>query len=434
MLAYTARIGQSKFVRNVAIVATGTAGAQAIGMAFTPFITRLYGPEAFGVLGTFMAILTVITPLAALSYPIAIVLPKKDIDAIGLVKMSLQIALGTSLFAMIVLLFSGDFIVEAFNLQAVEPFVLLIPLAMLFSACMAIGSQWVLRKKMFKLKAQVAVLQSLWLNIAKIGFGYWVAPVAAVLVVLATCGSALHAILLYMGARKNRDERVDEAAHQQGAASFKELAWRHRDFAYYRTPQIFLNAASQSMPVLMLASFFGPGAAGFYSLGKMVLGLPSALIGQSVASVFYPRFNEAVHAGENARKLLIKATAALAGVGLIPYGIVVASGPVLFSLVFGDEWRTAGAYAQWLALWLYVGFVNRPSIGAIPVLAMQGFFLVYEVGSIALRAIALVVGFFYFNDALVAVAMFSVASVFLNALLIFATIRASGRYQGGGKF
>jgi len=45
----------SKFVRNVAIVATGTAGAQAITMAFSPINTRLYGPEAFGILGTFTA-------------------------------------------------------------------------------------------------------------------------------------------------------------------------------------------------------------------------------------------------------------------------------------------------------------------------------------------------------------------------------------------
>ena len=76
MLTRFKQLGQSKFVRNVAIVATGTAGAQAITMAFAPIITRIYGPEAFGLLGTFMAILAVLTPVAALTYPIAIVLPR----------------------------------------------------------------------------------------------------------------------------------------------------------------------------------------------------------------------------------------------------------------------------------------------------------------------------------------------------------------------
>ena len=47
----------------MSLVATGTAGAQAISMAFAPLITRIYGPEAFGVLGTFMALLPVNFPV-----------------------------------------------------------------------------------------------------------------------------------------------------------------------------------------------------------------------------------------------------------------------------------------------------------------------------------------------------------------------------------
>src|SRR5690554_6428003 len=170
-------------------------------MAFAPIITRLYGPEAFGVLGTFTAILAVLTPLAALSYPIAIVLPKRDADAIGLAKLSLGIAVFMSLLAALILLLFKTPIVNVFNLQAVEPFILLLPLAMLVSAAMAIMSQWVIRKKLFKIKAKVAVLQALWLNSTKAGVGLF-SPLAAVLIVLATLGSALHALMLWVGIRQ----------------------------------------------------------------------------------------------------------------------------------------------------------------------------------------------------------------------------------------
>ncbi|WP_216594795.1 lipopolysaccharide biosynthesis protein [Halomonas sp. PR-M31] len=287
---YVKQLIQSKFVRNVAVVASGTAGAQAIGVAFSPVITRLYGPDAFGVLGTFAAMLAVITPLAALSYPIAIVLPKKDVDALGLVKLSIGIALTTSFLVTLFLLGFKGSIVNAFNLQAVESFILLLPLAMLFSACLAIATQWVIRKKLFKLQAKVAVLQALLMNGAKAGIGLLL-PLASVLVIFATLGSAFQASMLYRGIKKKKaDTTVDAGQDTLGThASYKALALRHRDFAYYRTPQVFLNAVSQSMPVLMLAGFFGPAVAGFYSLGKMVLGVPSTLIGQSVASVFYPR-------------------------------------------------------------------------------------------------------------------------------------------------
>jgi len=44
------RLKRSAFVRQVAMVAGGTAAAQAVAIAGTPIVTRLYGPDAFGLL------------------------------------------------------------------------------------------------------------------------------------------------------------------------------------------------------------------------------------------------------------------------------------------------------------------------------------------------------------------------------------------------
>ena len=69
--------------------------------------------------------------------------------------------------------------------------------------------------------------------------------------------------------------------------------------------------------------------------------------------------------------------------------------------------------------------MNRPSVGAIPVLSLQGLFLIYEVASVAFRAAALFAGFVVYDSALVAVALFSLVSVALNAFLIIATFVAA---------
>ena len=39
------------FIKNVLILATGTAAVQILNFALTPLITRLYSPEAFGAFG-----------------------------------------------------------------------------------------------------------------------------------------------------------------------------------------------------------------------------------------------------------------------------------------------------------------------------------------------------------------------------------------------
>ena len=79
------RIWRSRFARNVAVVASGTAAAQAITMAFAPLITRIYGPEAFGLLGTFMAVVAVAIPVAVLVCLITTFLQRNHRDAVGLV-------------------------------------------------------------------------------------------------------------------------------------------------------------------------------------------------------------------------------------------------------------------------------------------------------------------------------------------------------------
>lgn len=269
-------------MRNVAIVATGTAGAQAITMAFAPFITRIYGPEAFGLLGTFIAILAVLTPIAALTYPIAIVLPKSDADAKKIARLSIIIAFSIALIASIILLLAGDWVVNILSLQAISGFLLLIPIAMLFSAFQQVLTQWLIRKKQFQITAKVAVMQSLIINSAKTAVG-WLHPVGAALIIIATIGQVIHALMLWTGVRTKTEAQPNE---DQSTSTARELAKHHRDFPLYRAPQAALNSLTQGLPVLVIAGFFGPAAAGFFTLTKSMLAAPASLVGQSVGNVF----------------------------------------------------------------------------------------------------------------------------------------------------
>lgn len=412
-LSYT---WKSKFVRNVAVVASGTAGAQAIVIAFAPIITRLYGPEAFGILGTFMAIVAVVAPIAALSYPIAIVLPKEDSDAKGIARLSIYIALGVAALTALLLLAAGDKIANLLQVQQVSSYIWLLPLVILFAAWLQINEQWVIRKKHFGVKARAAVLNAFVISAAKAGMGL-IKPMAAYLIVLYALGQALHAFLLSLGAKRTEEqERLENKKDQQ--VSLRDLARRHYDFPLYRAPQVSINAFSQSLPVLMLAAFFGPASAGFYVLCRKLLGMPSILIGKSVGDVFYPRIAEAAHRGENLSTFIVKATLSLAAVGIVPFGLVIAYGPWLFGFVFGAEWVAAGEYARWLALWLFFAFMNRSSVASIPVLKLQGFFLVYEITSVVLRLFALFVGFYLLKNDISAIMLFSLAGVALNLALI----------------
>lgn len=163
------RTYESKFVRNIVVLCTGTAVAQAINIIFAPFLTRLYGPEAFGLLGTFAAIAAAVTPMASLSFSIAILLPKEDMEAKKIARLSAFIALLVAFLVALMLLVAGSPLVNILQVRQITSIILLIPLVIIVSAWFQINQQWLIRKKKFKIMARVAIFHAFQMNSAKDG-------------------------------------------------------------------------------------------------------------------------------------------------------------------------------------------------------------------------------------------------------------------------
>lgn len=413
------------FVRNVILLASGTAAAQAINFILAPIITRLYGPEAYGLMGVFMSIVTIITPVAALTYPIAIVLPKSDSVAKGLVRLSLFITVIIASITTIIILLFKNKIVELFQLNEIASYLFLIPLVILFAGLLQVTEQWLIRTKQFGITAKVSVLQALIINGSKVGIGF-LYPSAIVLIVLSAISNGFKAFMLNFFAKK-RDNNLDERVIEE--ISLKKLAKKHRDFPIYRAPEAFLHAITQGLPVLLLGGFFGAASAGFYSIGRTVLQLPSLLIGKSVGDVFYPRISEAANNNENLTGLIKRATTMLGLCGLIPYGVIILFGPWLFGLVFGESWINAGEYARWMALGLFFGFMKEPSIKALPVLSAQAFHFKFAVITLIIRIGSLILGYYVFKNDIVAVAFFGITGAILNMGLILITLTISRKFD-----
>lgn len=409
------------FVKNVFIIASGTAGAQVIAMGLSPIITRLYGPETFGVMGSFAAIINIVAPIAALSYPIAIVLPKKDEDAKGIMRLSLIITMILSAVVLLLLILFGKDLIRTFNMSQIGSYIYLIPLVIIFAGSVQVMEQWLIRTKQFSINARATFYQSIITNLSKVIIGFWY-PIASVLLVITAIANGIKAFMM-MILSKNSGYVINTDG--KSGKTIKELARKYKDFPKYRSPEQLLNAVSNGLPILMLTTFFGPVSAGFYTISRTVLSVPTQLIGKSVGDVFYPRIAEAVINKENLTSLIRKATLALAGVGVIPYGLVIFFGPFLFSFVFGSDWQMAGEYARWIALWLFFGFINRPSVRSLPALSAQRFHLIYTINMLIIRLGALIIAYYAFSNDLIAIAMFGVSGAILNIGLIIITLKIS---------
>mgnify|MGYP001339322216 CR=1 FL=1 len=413
------------FIRNVILAATGTASAQIITTLFSPIITRLYVPEAYGIMGTFNSIVFIIAPVVALTYPIALVLPKNDTEANGLARISLYITIVITLAISVIIVFFSETLSRIFNIEEIEPFLLLLPLAIFLSGFMQIIEQWLIRTKQFHISAKSTLLHSMIIQGGKVGIGL-IQPTAGVLVFLSAITNGVKALLMYTLSIKS--ERKLNFYLNKNTNLFS-LAKKYKDFPIYRAPETLLNTISTNLPTLMLTTFFGPASAGFYNLGKSVLGIPTQLIGKSVADVFYQRVSEAANNNEMLTPLIKKATFLLAIVGIFPFGIVIFFGPVLFSFVFGDEWEMSGHYARWIALWSFFVLLNRPSVQTLPVLSAQNLLLIYTIISLVIRILALIIGYKLSQDQLIPIILFGISGALLNFIIIFITIMLSRRFD-----
>lgn len=412
------------FLRNIIVLSLGTAAAQIIGILASPIITRLYGPETYGLMGTFTTIISIIAPVAALTYPIAIVLPKDDREALGLIKLSLLITTVISILILLLLIFFNKQIIVLFNIEDIAPFLIFIPFIIFLAGLLQVMEQWLIRTKQFVISAKATLFQSILVNIGKVGIGFF-HPIASVLILFTSLSQGIKATFIFLFI-KNTNFLVS-LKNATDKISFIKLSRKYKDFPLYRSPQTFIDAITQGLPVLMLASFFGPASVGFYNIGKTVLSIPSSLIGKSVGDVFYPELSKAANNNSSITKILLKGTFLLIGIGILPFGVIIIFGPQIFSFVFGPDWLVAGEYARWISLWSFSSFILQPSLRALPVLHAQRFHLLYTIVSLIIRLLLLGLGNFVFSSDIVSVALFGVSSGILNMILISITLLRSNK-------
>jgi len=409
------------FLMNVMKVGAGGALAQAISLGFSPLIARQYGPMAIGHLSVFLSVVAVCVTMATLAYPVAIVLPRTRSEARLIARLSMVVALCFCLVAQGILLLPGSQILDSVGLQGLPSAAFLLPLGVILASGVMVMEQWLTRERAFGLFAASAVFTSLVLNVSKAGFGY-VRPTSEVLIATTLAAQAIGLLVVTAKLRWSGTSSLVEEEGMGQRDRLSVLARRYRDFPLFRAPQLLLNAVSLGLPVVLLAAFFGASVAGQYSLAWSLLFAPILLAGRAVSSVFYPKITAALRDG-GAKRLVASATWGMALSGAIPYGLLLVLGPWLVAFVFGEEWRLAGVFSQVLAPFMFLQYLNRPVIAALPGMRLQASLLLYEVVSTSSKVSALWIGFKVLESPVWAVGLFSLVGVITYLWLIASTMR-----------
>jgi lipopolysaccharide exporter len=378
---------RNKFLRNVAVLMTGTAVSQLILLLAAPVLSRLYDPAAFGVWSLFVAVAAIISPLMHMQYGPAVLLPKEDRDAGAVFWLGNTICVGLSLLSLVIVGLWRHAIAGWFSAPELAEWLWWIPLLLLLSGSSEVLEYWATRRKRYWGISARRMARSVGQVAVQIPAGA-AGRQAGGLIAGTVVGQFVETAALGLQVLR-RDARLLRESLQFGR--MRKVAAEFRTFPQYGAPATMLNSVSQSIPTFILSGFFGTSVVGLYGMALRVLVYPSSLLTASMRQVLLQEAADTEARGESNLPRFRKTTIWLAGIVLLPTIAVIVVGPWLFSAVLGEEWREAGVYARWLALWIACGVVNVPASATLQVLKRQRLLLLMEVGLLAGRVVALVV-------------------------------------------
>ncbi len=402
---------KNSFLINVITLVSGSALSQGILLTATPFLTRLYTPEEFGIFALYLAVVGIISVVSSWKYELAIMLPKEELDAQALLFLSIIITFITSIFVFIIVFIFKDFIINYtanFNL-----FMWLVPLGVLVTGLLQVFTAWGTRKEYYNIVSSSRVVQSgttilgqfslKFANTASLGliWGNLIGTIASlfILIILSFKKQAIHL-------RKVHKKQI------------MNNMVKYSNFPKFQSFSVLINSLSQNLPILLLTYFYQPEIAGFYSLTHRALNTPVRLIGGSVRQVYFQRATKIYNNNQSIKTIFLKSTFALAKISIVPYAILIFFAPTIFTFVFGKMWYVSGLYAQLLILFIFTLTVNPPAVMSLQILGMQKFNLVYEIFLVIFRFIAIYIGFVIFSSHFVSIGLFAFTGAFFNAALI----------------
>ncbi len=168
------RVGwlQSKFLKDVSVVSTGSLAAHAITVISAPILTRLYTPADFGVFGVFFALTMVLAPAIAGKFDETIVVVHEDDD----VPKALALSALTSLFLSALLLAAALLVAYAYpdfvDQAGLRKVILLLPVALALNGLNNTGLNLAIRQRKFQDVALLKALQAAAVAVASIMFYY----------------------------------------------------------------------------------------------------------------------------------------------------------------------------------------------------------------------------------------------------------------------
>jgi len=347
---------KTEFGYNVFTLVIGTSIAQAIPIAISPILTRIYTPENFGLFALYMSVVALLAVAATGRYELAIMLPKHDADADALVVLSAFITIIFSLCIFLIVFFFNNSITHLLGNPEISPWLYTLPLSVLFVGFYNTLNYWLNRHKRYSTMSKNRVAQSLITGGGQLSIGMTTTATGG-LIISVLLGQFLTTLML---SKQFISQPRNTITQWFNFKKTKVLACKYKNHPLHLLPAQWLGVIAIQIPIFIISSAFGAMATGFYSMAQRLISLPTFLVANAIGDVYRQQANAAYQEQGQFRSLFIKTLLKTTMIAIIPFLILYIIAPDLFALILGEKWRIAGEYARIITIASFFQFIFTP--------------------------------------------------------------------------
>lgn len=368
-------------MKNVLRLLSGGASSQIVTLLALIVAARIYSDSEFGAYSMFVSIVTLVAPVAALRYDLAIMLPREDSDAHTLLLLGRRAILAISTASAAAIAIALPFLSSLGNARW---WLLLAAPTIFFSAETTLFRYWLNRQGEFGRMAQSQVVFASASGVLQVALG----AIRHLREFGLLMGHCLGSIAGWIQVVRVSQESIREMKRPQ-AGSLLEAARKYVKMPLLNGTNVLLDSLRLSGINFILAAA-SVAELGQYGMAWRFTIAPISLLNTAIGQVMFRSLARAPR-GE-LTGLLMRTVAKLLGLGLALAIVIYAASPWAFPFILGKQWSDAGEYAKALSPWLMMMVATSPVSTVFIVTSRQGALLVasaiYTIVPLSLMAIS----------------------------------------------
>jgi O-antigen/teichoic acid export membrane protein len=417
-------IFRREFIRNTATLISGYTFTQIIAVLIYFILSRIYTPADFGLFGLYMSIVSITGIISTGKYEMAIMLPKKDEDAVNLLGLIVTLTVLFSLILLLPVVLLNRLISIMLGNEEISVWLYFIPLSTLLVGLFQGLKVYSNRLKEYRIITAANVGQSLTNSAGKLVIGP-VFPGPAGLVVGSVLGE-------FTGTAIFTGRYLKKIKTSLGLIKWKRIKVLSKEyilFPKFNMLQSVINNFSGSLPIFIFSSYFTSAITGLFTMGYTIIYRPVNMVATAFYQVMAQRIIEKYNQGDRIYPDIKRFLYGLLKLITLPFLLVALFAPFIFRIALGSDWEEAGKYTQIIIPWFFTTCLAMPLSFIPDMFRQQKKAMILDLVKFILRGISMVIGVLK-NDVYLGLMLFSSVSTLMimySLLWYISIIRKSER-------